>query len=246
MLSCIVAAGVLLRIVIFMIDPVLSRDSILYVFLAEKWQESGSFAEVCTFFNSFVKSAYWIPPLFLWLLKTLAPLFPSVAVAGIVRNILTGSALIAILYFLVRSLGGEKNVALLCAAFTAVHPTLVELSIAIQRDNLYLFFCALVFLLLLQAKRRNTPWPVVGAGMLLAAAALTRYETFELLLFLPILTVGACLSGELSFRKGIYAVAILFITAVVAFFLLGVIMETQSWLLPNYGEYFSRKWNNLF
>ena len=112
MLSCIVAAGVLLRIVIFMIDPVLSRDSILYVFLAEKWQESGSFAEVCTFFNSFVKSAYWIPPLFLWLLKILAPLFPSVAVTGVVLNILTGSALIAILYFLVRSLGGEKNVAL--------------------------------------------------------------------------------------------------------------------------------------
>lgn len=166
-------AGILLRIVSLWQNPVMSRDAIVYVQYAESFPSSEGAAPP-------------FPVMLILLLRLLHGAGFSWEMAGWLINLTAGTLLIPVVYGIVLRVWNDRKWALLAALFTAVHPSLIKLSILIQRDSLYLLFlwgCVYFLLCLLSTGR----WPsAIAAGVLTGCAVMTRFEGLELFLLLGV------------------------------------------------------------
>lgn len=165
----ILLTGILLRAVTLWQNPVLSRDAITYVRYAVS-------------FPSTEGAAPPFPVMLILLLRLLHGAGFSWEMAGWLINLTTGTLLIPVVYGIVLRIWNDRKWALLAALFIAVHPTLIKLSIAIQRDSPYLllFWGCIYFLLCLLS---DGGWPfAVATGVLTGCAMMTRFEGIELFL----------------------------------------------------------------
>ena len=166
-LSAIFLTGGLLRIVSLWQNPVMSRDAIGYIRYAASFPLTEGAAPP-------------FPVMLILLLRLLHGAGFSWEMAGWLINLTAGMLLIPVVYGIVLRIWNDRKWALLAALFTAVHPSLIKLSIVIQRDSLYLLFfwgCVYFLFCLLTSGR----WPsAVAAGILTGCAVMTRFEGLEL------------------------------------------------------------------
>ena len=177
LLLLILLAAVCLRLGRALISDPVTKDSVLYVEMAEEWAVLGAG-------NAFDRNPR-IPPLYIGLMAAGEWLGLGAEITGLLVAVLAGALLPLAVFFLARRLFTEMRPALLAAVLAAMHPMLMRNSAEIMRDSLFLvwFTAALALAATGMMSFRWRAWCWWGlAGLAAALAALTRDEGGELLL----------------------------------------------------------------
>ena len=143
-------------------DTVLTRDGVTYIMMCQGRPLPFD----------------WVPPLYLEMMKLLHACGASWEAAG--RGIsLTAGVLLIIPAMKIAEYCLQKRIwAVAFGILTAISPRSIDLSIAVQRDSLYLLESALAIFALLNGMRgKKICWGL--AGFFVASAIYTRIEAFE-------------------------------------------------------------------
>ena len=219
------------------LDPVISRDGTLYLEMVNLWQKNGDFQAILGRFSNF-----WIPPFYLWLVKNAVNLGVPLEVAGRGVNILAGSMLPLIVFLIAQEVQKDKRVSLLASVLIAVNPCMLELSIEVQRDMLYLALSGWIIYFCLRGLLRKEILPWIPAGILCSCSMLTRYETTE---FMPLLFFAFLLfliRKKINWKLAAGQIGTFVCSVLVSFCLLVFLMGVQGHLLKFYQTYYSGKY----
>jgi hypothetical protein len=202
LLLLILLAAVCVRLARGLISDPVTKDSVLYVEMAEDWAAAG------------VKNAFdrnpRIPPLYIGLMAAGERLGLGAEVTGLLVAVLAGMLLPLAVFFLSRGLFMEMRPALLAAALAAAHPMLLRNSAEVMRDSLFLacFVSALALAAAGMTSLRWRAWCWWGlAGLAAALAALTRDEGGELLLIIAVWGAVEAWRGDGNFLPRLRRVA---------------------------------------
>ena len=201
------------RIVKLILDPVIMRDSVLYLGLSEIWQRTGEYSQ--TIINDAI-----IPPLPLFAIKEVMACGFSSQIAGRSLSLFLGSIIPVLGFIIAVKLFKDKVIALICAAVFILHPNLVSYSIHPLRENYYLFFAGIAIIEIINAvKNRNiTDWCLVG--IFASFAMFCRYEALEFTIICPLILLFSCLKKRISAKKVIRSLAAFFVGYAVTFTIL--------------------------
>lgn len=236
-LSVILFLGLVLKLVYFWLDPTVSRDGCLYIRLAQSWYDTGVFPDMAS-----ENSQNWTPPFLLFLIKSLMYFGLSAETAGFALNIVLGTFTPLLSYGVALEITQRKDIAVCSALLTAVHPAMNTLSVAIQRDMVYLFLIGLCLWFISAGIRRKQWMYWVGAGTVCGCAMLTRFETLEFLLIVPLVLSVLCLETTVSRKKAFCFTGLFFMFFFGSVIILSFAMKTQNHLLPNYEKYYRIKY----
>ena len=235
-LAGILLLSFLLKLLCWHWDPTVSRDGCLYIHISRIWYETGSFQGVIDAWKGF-----WLPPLFLYLIKSLMYTGLSAELAGVWLNLTLGTFTPLLVYGIAYETTQRKDISLCSALVAAVIPSMNALSIEVQRDMIYLFFAGLTLWLLTAGVRRQKWYFWCCAGFSCSCAFLTRFETLEFLVIVP-LSLLLLFIGKFCSWKKVLRYAGLFLISVFGFTsALSCLMQTQDYLFDNYKRYFQGK-----
>jgi len=159
-------------------EPVISRDGLHYVELAEALQAANNNFEVLTA----QEGGYAQSPLFVTILSArISGMNPHTI--ALVLNITLGSLFPLIIFLLLRQMRASPDAALAGAFLAALHPTLIDYSIEVQREMGYLFFSGMFFLFLFGELNGKNWKYAAGTAIFAVLAFFFRYEGWELPLF---------------------------------------------------------------
>lgn len=206
--------GLLIKLFLWSQTNYLSRDSVLYLDLIEKWYNAG------WRYNKAVLPELEFPPLYFYLTQTLMRVGISATHAGLMINMILGSTIPILAFYIAKEITNSTKISLACLLVILFHPTLNKFSIETLRDIGYLFLSCLVILMLLKSSSSTKNLFPVCAGLFMGLSLLFRFEALELL------PIGAFLifirrKGFPFFYKKM--VLILFLTAI-CFICISVLM----------------------
>ena len=219
------------------LDPVISRDGTLYLKMVDIWQKDGNFQAILEQFTNF-----WIPPFYLWLVKCAVDLGVPLEVAGRGINILSGTMLPLIVFLIGEEVQKDKRVSLTASVLMAVNPRMLELSVEVQRDMVYLALSGWILYFCLRGLLRKEIIPWLLAGILCSCSVLTRYETVE---FIPLLFFAFLLfliRKKLDWKLVARQIGTLICSGLISFCLLIFLMGVHGHLLKFYRTYYSGKY----
>ena len=166
--------GVAIKLVLWDRTPYVSIDSVYYLNIINNW--AGNEEEV--FFDSLRGESN--PPLYLFLVKEITKLGISALYSALLINIILGSLIPIIIYYLTVELFDSKRIAAGSSFIALLHPTLNRLSIEAQRDIGYLFFLSLFGVLFIQYIHNAKRTLLVASSGCLLGALFFRIESLEL------------------------------------------------------------------
>jgi len=209
--------ALLMRFVGRCLDPVLSRDSISYVQLIPVVNAPAQLTALLD-----AMSLQYIPLLPLHLANFLYRLLPvSPEQAGLWLNLLLGSGVAVIVWYMARELHFTPFWSFMAGLLAAVQPTLIELSIQIQRDTAYIFFIGLTILFALKTVRRQR-WFCWGiCAVSLSLALFCRYEALE---FIPLFILAMIFCAK-SFRQFLFFLASFMVSLLLSAVVIGSILQ---------------------
>ena len=219
-LAVIIIAAAAFRIFAWNCQIIPTRDSLFYTWMIENYDAFGE--------SSVVRKAASVPPLFIVMLHTAAKIAGSAEIGGVLMNFIAGLLLVPCVYGIGRAVFKDRGGALLCAFLIAVNPILAKLSITVQREPLYLTFCAMSLYLALREHRNDSRFyrDSFFCGVAAAAAASIRYEGMEMMIYLPpvlyFLRAGSCRLCAPAFRGVLFCLAGGVVFALLLFLLCGV------------------------
>ncbi|MBO4633609.1 MAG: hypothetical protein J5858_16965 [Lentisphaeria bacterium] len=122
-----------IRLGYFLSDSLIARDGLVYISLLERFANSEDLlSENADIFH--------VPPLFLLIIRCGMSFGLSAKIAILTVNLFCGAAIPAFVFWLLLRLKKDNMVAISIAGLTVVFPLLVEISIQLLREPLYLFF----------------------------------------------------------------------------------------------------------
>ena len=167
---CVIIAGIT-RILYCWVYPVPVRDSYAYKFVIEQWIKNGSLP----------KESH-SPPLGLLFFKIPAELFDyNIIKTGIVVNVILGLCIVISIIWISYTIGLSNKETLLIGIISATHPTLVQLSCQMIREDSYLLFCALSILSTFVFLKKHRIRQLFFMSACAASAYLCRHEGLELI-----------------------------------------------------------------
>ena len=228
------------KILVYKANPLLSRDAALYCLMVQEWYNTGSYQEMLKAFSG----AEWIPPGFLWCLKSLMSTELTVQTAGIAFNIFCGLLLIPIGYAFAWEIFHSKKIALITAAFLAVHPSINNLSIDITRDILsFTLQGAVLWCAIAGIRRKN--WISWSLSALLAGMNfLVRYESLEYIPIIGIILTVLVIKRVFSWKKAV-AFSGIWSAAFILSFVICAYGIGRKEIASSYSRYISGKINNV-
>ena len=241
LLILITLFSLLLKWFFWRLEPVVSTDGCLYLFLVREWYETGSYEAMVHLSNSDV-----LPPLPLFLIKSLMFFGMSAETAGLCWAFGLGAALSVIAYGIAYEVTQNKKIAVAAALLFALHPSVNEIGTEIQRDIFYLFFAGCSIWSVCAAIRRKKWLLWAAAAIPCAASALSRFETLELFPLVIFILFLLAVMKRISWRKAAANCAAFFATLIITVFLLSSTMGTNDFLTESCGRYFAGKWNKVF
>jgi 4-amino-4-deoxy-L-arabinose transferase-like glycosyltransferase len=242
LIALIVLFSFLLKIFFYSLEPVVSTDGCLYLFLVREWYDTGSYEAMV----QNMPGAGWLPPLPVFLIKSLMFFGMSEETAGLCGVFSLGAALSVIAYGIAYEVTQNKKIAVAAALLFALHPSVNEIGTEIQRDIFYLFFagCSIWFACIAIRRKKWYWWAV--AAIPCGASLLCRFETFELLPLVIFILLLLAVMKRISWCKAMTSCVAFFVTLVIAVLLLASVMGTNDFLKESYSKYFAGKWNKVF
>lgn len=238
-LTAILLLSFLLKYLYWHLDPIVSRDGCLYIRLAQAWYDSGDFKEVLN------ASEIRIPPLLLFLMKSLMRFGLSAEAAGVWLNLVLGTFTPLLTYGIAYEVTQRKDVSICSALLIAVNPTMNKLAVAVQRDMLYLFFIGLGLWFLAAGIRRRQWHYWLGVGIADGFAMLTRYETLEMLVIVPVILIIMSAGKYLVWKKCLHYTGLFCIGFAGTIFCLAFLMGVQNDLFSNYSDFYLENWDAM-
>ena len=235
-LTGIVSFSFLLKLLCWHMDPTVSRDGCLYIHQAQIWYDTGNFHDLLNLWPG-----RWVPPLPIYLMKCLMSLGLSGEVAGICLNLISGTFTPILVYGIAYEVTQKKNIAIYSALLIAVNPSVNALSIKVQRDMIYLFFIGSMLWLLTAGIRRERWGYWLCSGLFCGCGMLTRFETLEFLLILPLSLLILFKENFISWKKALCYAGVFFLSFSCLVTALSFLMHTQDYLFLNYGNYYQTK-----
>ena len=161
--------GSIVRILYCWKYPVSVRDAFAYSSIIEQWINQGS-----------IPVEKGTPPLGLFLLKIPAEYFYcDIIKGGIIINMILGLAIIYIIGHIVYEICPSKKTALLIMLIGATHPSMVQYSCQMLRENSYLFFCCLTFYFGIRYIKNKHVFLICPMAFFCATSYLCRHEALE-------------------------------------------------------------------
>ena len=184
----------IIRINKLIFDPVLMRDSTLYLNLVTKWSISNNIEDVSNVTPVF-------PLLPLWIIKQFMLFIYHAEYAGRSLSIFLGSSIPVIGFVLARKATNSIRVAIVTAFLLMIHPVLLAFSVQTMRENYYLVTIMLMIMSIIDAikKRDSIKWCCAGA--LCAISCFCRYEAFEFLVLFPVIVLGFYLAKRVPKKE---------------------------------------------
>lgn len=174
-ISILFLIGLLFKIAIWNNTYYVSRDSIYYLNLINTWYENG---------NTFLienQAAVHGPILFIFLAKTLMLTGISALHAGLALNIVFGTLVPLSVYYLAYHISGKRIFSYVCFIVVMLHPTIIRLSIEIQRDIGFILFTSVYWGTVIKGIQNGKYKQWIYAGLSLALAFHFRIEALELI-----------------------------------------------------------------
>lgn len=206
LIVCVVLGGIF-RFLAWWQDPIISRDGLVYIQWAEDLQAyGGDFELLSRTFGQYPQS-----PLFISILAcNVGGISPHGI--GVTMNIILGSCFSIVVFGILYQISRSPVIGLTGAFFAAIHPTLINYSIELQREMGYLFFAGCFFYCILYEFRHINWYAAAGAGMSAVMAFFFRYEGIELFLFAVIIFVTMFCWKKITLQE-IFNHIIIFIVA---------------------------------
>lgn len=203
-----------LRVFYWHLNPLLSRDAMIYLTQISAWQQAPEYA-----------SLYWGgPPLYLFLVKQLLSLGIPIVTAGVGINLVAGSFIPLVGYGIAKEVTNDKRLALCCAVLFVVHPSILTESITFQRDTLYLLLIGTTIYFLIRGIRRSYWFDWCFTGGTLSLATMVRYESLEMLPVIAGTLLFAALMKYFTWRKTLLFFCLATGSMLVIFFILILVM----------------------
>ncbi len=233
LLACFLIA-VALRIYVWHVEPVPSRDGVNYIRRAWELREQRSGCCPGKLYPPVLPTPHYLYSAYLSLnLFSLTP-----GILGVSTNILLGSLLTFLIGGISWLLWKRKDLVLICALLAAVFPPWVDWSIEIQREMPHLFFnCCFFLSLLLYWRKKSQYWCAAAMGGFSAFSLITRYEGGEIVL-LSLALFAYLLWKSPSKLKILLHGAVMF---AVMFSVLLLISSAAGFSPLFFGEYFCQK-----
>lgn len=164
----IVALAFVLRTARYAIEHRLDKDSVGYIYMAEKVAEGK--------INDAIYLNPRMPPLYISLLALGEYSGAGAEIAGVIVSMLAGILVLIPVFLISKKIFGDK-VGLVSAFLVATHPYLIRLSTEVMRDSLFLFlvFSAIAFAVY-AADYTGVSRKWYFAGAFAGLAAMTRSE----------------------------------------------------------------------
>lgn len=195
---CVVLGGVF-RFLAWWQDPIISRDGLVYIQWAEDLQSYGGDFELL----SRTLGQYPQSPLFISILACNIGGFSPHGI-GVVMNIILGSCFPILIFGILYQISKMQVVGLTGAFFAAIHPTLINYSIELQREMGYLFFAGCFLNCILYEFGHIKWYAAAGAGMSAVMAFFFRYEGIELFLFAIMFFAMMLVWKKLTLKRACY------------------------------------------
>ena len=239
-LFAIFLLGLFLKVLVWLGTAGVSRDGALYLQMIQTLHDTGSYSEVLRQYPH----QGWIPPMYIYLASSVMRLGADAEFSGVLVNILLGSLLPFVGYFIVYNVTENKKISLVSALFLAVNPAVTTLSVEVQREISFLFFVGCSLGLFFYGVRKQRWYCFCGTGVFLALAMLTRYETGEFILLLPAGIIFLAAMRKLTLKtalSGVAGIVFSFVIVFVAF----IYFTGNISLLDRYKNYFSVKYKTV-
>ena len=226
------------KLIVHWLDPVVGRDAAFYCHIAQGWFDEGNWSATRNLGSG------WLPPLLFFLMKFGMAAGFSATTVGWCINIVCGTLCTLAGYGIALEATKNKKIALISAAFFAVHPSINGLSVEIQRDAVYLCLTGFVIWFALAGFNRKNIFLWCASGVFCSLSLLTRYETFELLPLVAVFLLAAVCCRKLSWKNAaLYAFAF-YLFCAGSFYAAVHGMGTPQ-IVERYQKYFTGKSNKV-
>lgn len=201
--SAVFCVALAARLLSLILDPMPQRDAVLYLFLAERWQETGDYAQA-------IAGGTIVPPLPLFTIVKLMDWGLPSEIAGRGIALFLGSMIPVLGYYISYKIFKDALIAGISAFFFIFHPVLISYSIQPLRENYYLFFLCLTIIAAINGikNKRVQDWGL--CGIFLAFSVYSRYESLELLIFIPLILFYLHFKKKITFKKTLSQLFVLF------------------------------------
>ena len=197
----IFAASLLFRLMKLIIDPGFVRDSTLYLQWARHWYETGDYH--FTILNAPVKSVVFP----IWVVKKLMSSGFSEEIVGRALSLFLGSMIPVIGFAIAMRACRNIRLALVTALLLAIHPDLVPYSVQPMRENFYIFFEALLLLMIVESIKNGTACNWGACGIFVSFISFCRYEGMEFILIVPFVIVAMAVINKTKRKRMLLNIA---------------------------------------
>ena len=187
----IIALAVVLRTTRYMIEHRIDKDSVGYIYMAEKLAQGK--------INDAIYMNPRMPPLYISLLALGEYSGIGAEAAGVIVSLLAGTLVLIPVFLISRKIFGDK-IGLVSAFLVATHPYLIRLSTEVMRDSLFLFllFSSVAFAVY-AADHSGISRKWYFSGAFAGLAAMTRSEGTFLIVAI---FIWMLLETAIQLRKG--------------------------------------------
>lgn len=205
-LSALFVVALTARLFSLILDPLLQRDAASYLLLAERWQETGDYAQ------TLVGGVTPVPPLPLFTIVKMMDLGFQSEIGGRSIALFLGAMIPILGYYISYIVFKNSLISAISTLILIFHPNLVSYSIQPLRENFYLLFLGLTSIAFIKGikYKKIKDWGL--CGMILAFAVYSRYEALELLFFCPLVLLILWFKKKLSFKATTRFLCVLFMS----------------------------------
>lgn len=228
--ACIIFA-IIMRILYYIKYPVDVRDSFKYKEIIELWISTKK-----------IPNGEGIPPLGLYILKIPTEHFNcDIIHGGTIMNMLLGLCIVSIIIQIAKEIVSSNIIIFLIGVIAATHPSLVDYSCHMTRENTYLVFFSACTLFLIKYIKKKRWIDLAIASFLSASAYLCRHEALEIVFFMMFIILFSQTQKKL--RK-IAHVFLFLITYSISFFVISYSIGASTEYYKSYSAFFPKVYDN--
>ncbi|MGH8013951.1 MAG: glycosyltransferase family 39 protein, partial [Candidatus Binataceae bacterium] len=194
----IVGIALAIRLYLSLTSFCISGDGAAYIGMARRFTAGHPAAAMRSVFS----------PLYPCLIAVMHYLVPGWELAGELVSVVTGTAAVLVIYYLMREVFERRDLALGAAALAAIHPELAAYSASVRTEAGFILLITTTALLIIRGLKRRRMALVIAAGACGGLAYLYRTEGVGLLLvcglFIP---AGALIWRRWNFAWSLAATA---------------------------------------